>query len=334
MHRLCLAGLILLFSATTVAQDIHFSQFYHNPVFQGPGMVGMFDGEYRFAANHRRQWRSVSNKPYHTFALSGDARGFLHDRLNAGASLYHDVAGDSKFRTVQLAVAANWRLSLDADEKHSLLPALQLGLVHRSINYDDLQFGAQYNGIYYDPSLGNQENFQREARFYPDVTLGIAYQYKSDKFTLQTGFSGYNLMAPKQSWFNDDAILLDRRLSSFVQAEVKINNVWHALPAVQLMAQGTYRELLIGSAGRYVITDSRGQFRAVKAGLFYRNQDAGYLMVGMDYDNWTAGISYDINVSNLVPASRYRGGFELALIYIIRKPNIQDRKYRICPDYM
>jgi hypothetical protein len=53
MHRLCLAGLILLFSATTVAQDIHFSQFYHNPVFQGPGMVGMFDGESSKAVEKR-----------------------------------------------------------------------------------------------------------------------------------------------------------------------------------------------------------------------------------------------------------------------------------------
>lgn len=334
MHRLLLTGLILLLTAVAEAQDIHSSQFYHNPLFQSAGMVGVFDGEYRFSANHRRQWRSISDKPYYTFSVAAEAQHFQHPNLNVGASLYHDIAGDSRYRTVQLAVAGSWMLQLGDAKQHFLYPAIQLGIVHRAINYDNLTFGSQYNGIYYDPSMSNMENFQRETRFYPDVSLGLVHQWVRNKFSIISGVSAYNLAAPKQSWFNDDAILLDRRMNVFVQSEIKINSQWHALPAFQVMAQGTYREVLIGSAGRYVITDSRGQFRAVKAGLFYRNQDAGYVMVGMDYDNWTAGISYDFNISNLVPASRYRGGFEIALIYIIRKPQLRGDKFRICPDYL
>lgn len=324
--------IILLGPALLKGQDIHFSQFFHNPVFQNPAMSGQFDGSWRFAGNQRLQWRSVTNNPYNTIALSADANGLLHENLGLGAMVFHDVAGDSKFRTIQLAFNGNWKFQLN--ESHALRTGIQMGLVHRSINYNDLYFGAQYNGIYYDPGLSNQENFQREARLYPDLATGISYHYHNgERLEADGGIGVYNLLAPKQSWFNDADILLDRRISIFAQAQLPLSEKIDALPATQLMLQGTYREWLIGCGGRYILKQERSHFRAVKAGIYYRNRDAGYAMIGMDYDNWTAGISYDINLSNLVPASRYRGGFEIALIYIIRKmPPIPRIPY--CPGFI
>ena len=54
---------------------------------------------------------------------------------------------------------------------------------------------------------------------------------------------------------------------------------------------------------------------AVGAGLWYRTKDALIAMTSIRYNRWTMGFSYDFNFSQLTPASQYRGGFEIALIY-------------------
>ncbi|MCB9179736.1 MAG: type IX secretion system membrane protein PorP/SprF, partial [Flavobacteriales bacterium] len=58
------------------AQDIHFSQFFHTPLANGPGSIGAFDGDYRINGIYRQQWRSVT-RPYRTFGLGADAANFL-----------------------------------------------------------------------------------------------------------------------------------------------------------------------------------------------------------------------------------------------------------------
>ena len=39
-----------------MAQDIHFSQWYNNPLFSNPALTADFDGDYRITANQREQW--------------------------------------------------------------------------------------------------------------------------------------------------------------------------------------------------------------------------------------------------------------------------------------
>ena len=69
-------------------------------------------------------------------------------------------------------------------------------------------------------------------------------------------------------------------------------------------------------------------------GLYYRTRDAGYIVAGMDYDNWRVGLSYDLNISDLRPASNGRGGLEISVVYIMRKIQPPALKYKYCPDYL
>ncbi|MGH2644794.1 MAG: type IX secretion system membrane protein PorP/SprF, partial [Chitinophagaceae bacterium] len=64
----------------------------------------------------------------------------------------------------------------------------------------------------------------------------------------------------------------------------------------------------------------------------YRWGDAINPYVGMEVNNLHIGLSYDINVSTLRPASNYRGGFELSLIYIYQKPNSKNKVIN-CPKF-
>ncbi len=65
-----------------------------------------------------------------------------------------------------------------------------------------------------------------------------------------------------------------------------------------------------------------------------RAKDAGFVVGGIKYDAWNVGVSYDINTSNLRPASNGRGGFEFSVIYILNHPSIIVRPPKVCPDYI
>ena len=71
--------------------------------------------------------------------------------------------------------------------------------------------------------------------------------------------------------------------------------------------------------------------------MCYRINDATIVGFGMGKDNIQANISYDINTSDLTPASNYRSGFEFSVIYIWKKKKkekkIESKKEK-CPKYL
>ena len=70
----------------------------------------------------------------------------------------------------------------------------------------------------------------------------------------------------------------------------------------------------------------------LRFGPGYRLGDAAQLFLGLDYDQFRAGISYDINVSSLRSASKYQGGFEIGGYYIIKIYSKKEVPTRIlCP---
>jgi hypothetical protein len=67
--------------------------------------------------------------------------------------------------------------------------------------------------------------------------------------------------------------------------------------------------------GRYL---GENKEMLLRFGAGYRWDDAAELLLGFDYKGLRAGLSYDINVSQLSDASNFQGGFELAASYIVR----------------
>ncbi len=100
---------------------------------------------------------------------------------------------------------------------------------------------------------------------------------------------------------------------------------------LQYMGQAKFRELDLGGTVRYILLDRYAYLRTVQAGLFWRASDAGYVFVGSEYDDWTVGLSYDINFSDLVPASRNRGGIELTAVRVFRKRPMVPARFKACP---
>ena len=144
---ICLFFLCSFTSAGLQAQDIHFSQFYMSPMSLNPAMTGDMDVEYRFAANQRTQWKSVTSNPYSTFSISAESAGTF-DLASLGTSLYilNDKAGDGTLNTFALNLGTSYGLALNLDSSSYLRGGIQLGFTQRSIDFSGFRFDEQYNG--------------------------------------------------------------------------------------------------------------------------------------------------------------------------------------------
>ncbi len=332
--KLILKILVLfLLSLHLCAQDIHWSQYDHNPVFQNPANVGMFNGDYRFHANIRDQWRSVT-VPFKTQFISAEAKQILFDKISIGGFFFNDVAGDGAFRTIEFQPSLAYTHKLTSDSTHVLRGGLQFGLNTRSFNANAFNFDNQWNGTFFNPNLSTNESIQTQRRTNFTWGTGITYQFlQSDRKNVTAGIALFNINRPNQG-FHGDEVKRDLRTTLFARAIYDIGFDWDVLPSFQLNIQGKYRELILGAQARYILIDRLGEYRSIMFGGFLRSRDAGYIMAGMEYQNWWAGISYDINFSSLYLASKARGGFEISIRYILKtfKPN--NIQHRVCPDYI
>lgn len=314
------------------SQDIHWSQFDYNPVFQNPANVGVFNGDYRFHANYRDQWRSVT-VPFQTLSISGEAKQIYKD-FSVGAFLLSDVVGDGSFSTIEFQPSISYTYKLTEDSTHLFRPGIQFGFNFRSFNSDAFYFDNQWNGQQLDENLASKENFHSTNKTNFTWGIGAGYEFqKGKRQRIVAGAGLFNINRPNQGFFGDK-IKRDIRFNLFARAEYKIDFDWDILPSIQLNLQGKYREFNLGSQVRYILVDRLGVYRAVLGGIYMRSSDAVFLTAGMEYQNWWAGISYDINYSSLTPASRARGGIEFSLRYIIYKFKPKKIKHRVCPDYI
>ena len=332
---LILLVLLRFAAGNTIAQDIHFTQFFNTPLALGPGTIGAFDGDQRISGVFRQQWRSVTT-PYRTFGIGGDlAHAARVKGLGLGAWLYNDRAGDSRLNRFHFSLGGSWTVRPGGATEHALTVGIQAGITSISLNEGGLSFDAQYNGFSFDPQLSSGENFARDGLVHPDVHLGAVYRYEpAPRKLLQLGVSLFNLTSPRIGFLGGPGEPLDGRTSVHVITSFPLTSDLDLRPMAQYMTQGTFQEVALGANLRYILLQRYGLERAVIAGLHYRAADAGSVYAGMEHDDWTMGISYDINTSDLVPASRNRGGIELTVLRILRKRPALPVQFKACPEQL
>ncbi len=334
--RSALMVILLLFSYLLNGQDIHYSQFMSSPLNLNPACAGFFNGNYRLSLNGKNQWQAVT-RPYQTLSLGFDMspiqRRYHRDAFGMGLLINADIAGDSKFSTTSPSLMFSYIRSLNRRSSHMLSVGLMAGWVFRTIQYDNLYFDNQYNGSYYDPTLGSQEDFLLRNYNYFDLGTGLHWHYQlSREKNVYAGLSAMHLLKPKQSFMGDGAIRLDMKWTGYAGAVIDFSQSVDLMPQLLFLKQGVYREVLLGVMAKYIRNRySPAEFTALSAGIFYRNRDAMVFMTGFDYKGFTFGLSYDMNVSKLKPASYYRGGLEFSLTYTYSKFKHKRRKEIPCP---
>ena len=318
------------------AQDIHFSQYLQAPLLANPACTGVFEGDHRADINYRSQWNSVT-APFKTMDFSYDTHLFKtkHSKgsyLGVGLCIFKDKAGDADMTQFQ----ANGSISgvLKTGENSAFSVGLQGGYSQRSINYDNLKWGTQYDGKAYNAALPSTENNGFTSFGYADVSAGVLWHYNQDQESFAGGhsFSKIDIGAavqhvnrPRLKYFglNEN---LKMKFVTHASAEIDLSDSRLTLvPSVIYMQQGTLNEIVVGGMLKYRI-DKRtsrytgfGKSSSVSFGTQYRYKDAFIPMFMFQKEDYAIGLSYDFNTSGLSNVSNHRGGYEISFCYLLGK---------------
>ena len=322
------------------SQDIHFSQFNSSPINLNPTNSGSFNGDYRFVANQRNQWKSIT-VPYKTFSTSFD-KNFKNFNIRrtffgAGVLINSDKAGDGEFGTTQINISAAAHYKLKKDS--SLLFSFGLGgnIYQYSLNYNSLTFGEQYDGSF-NSKLPTGEDFSKMADniIFFDFNIGVNLFFKFSRNNFgNIGFSAMHLNSPNVSFFLNNIYnnTLARKILIYSNVSIKLGRKYTLLPAFFFQNQNSLTEINLGSMVKLNLNNIL--VHSIYFGGYYRIEDAFILNFAFDYKDIKLGFSYDINVSKLFNVSNGRGGLEMSLIYIF---DLSKNKYslnrKICPTFI
>lgn len=327
--------LLCVFEQESIAQEFHFSQFQSSPATLNPALTGAFDGNFRLSGIQRSQWASIT-VPFQTIGFAGDMRNLLNiSGAGAGLSVYTSKAGDSGFGITMMSLALAYSKKIMGDSTLSISLGMQAGAFQQKINYANLQFDNQYNGYRYDGALSTGENFSRNNTISPVLSAGFTLNYvNNERKKLVGGASMYNITGADQSFIQTGAVRQASRMNLHLSGTLKISDKIDLQPALLVAKQGTFREIITGSALKYIFSESIYNYIAMSGGAWTRVQDAGFITIGLEYNSLSAGVSYDVNYSSLRTASRARGGFEFSVTYILRKIPVPVVKHKVCPEYI
>ncbi|HHM20991.1 MAG TPA: type IX secretion system membrane protein PorP/SprF [Bacteroidetes bacterium] len=344
---------LFLFSGVSMnAQDIHFSQFYLSPLNLNPAMAGVMNCNIRLVANYRNQWASVlKSNAYSTYSASYDQKIAVgrYDYFGVGATFWGDVAGEANFATTtgKLSGSYSKRMGGSRKEAHYLVLGAEVGLSQRSINFDKLRWGTQHDGQGghnpLAPSL--EDNLTNNQFLFGDIAAGLLWFSVFDESNnLYIGGAYHHLNRANQTFYEKNGLREDlySRFTIHAGGEFAVASRLGLLPGVIVMKQGPSFEVNSGTSLRFNLGGGRpgsGNFQAFQFGTWVRVSnkvdsgiltDAVILSTRFDYNQFSVGFSYDLNVSALQPASNSNGAFEFALLY---KFCGTERRGVYCPNF-
>ena len=344
-------AVILLVPKANFAQDQHFSQFFAAPLSLNPALAGSYDGSFRVGIIYRDQWRAVVDNSISTYALGGDLRYPLNftskknpDYISIGFQFFGDQAALYDLNTNQLSIFSAYHKALDLRTKQYLSLGFMIGIAQRNINYEDLIFADQFNNLdAFD--LESSENLPTNNFAYGDFALGLHYTISPSKyFNMNTGFSMFHFHTPNISFYRDNTDInssvdvvnnLPIKYSAYFNTTFSLNTSLKLSPRALVLVQGPHQELNIGASVRI----GRDQFykQGVHLGAFLRPVrdqsnyalDALVVLAGFEYNSMLIGMSYDLNLRDLVTDQQGIGVFELSLSYIGEYEN----EFSFCPKF-
>lgn len=325
----CLA---ILFMNKTVAQtDPHFTQNYTYPMYINPAMTGGSDGDYRVSAIYRSQWGTISN-PFRTIGVSFDTR--TNKNIALGVNVQNQSAGDGGFNYLNAAASIAYTgVKFGNENNHRLVLAIQAGVINRRVDQTKFKWGEQWNPITgYNPNNAVTETFNTTSATTLDIGAGALYYDATPdkKINLFGGFAAYHLNRPKDPIvYNQSAELSTIPLRYVLHGGISFNlsEKTSIVPHLLFMQQGTAREFMLGT---YVRMNVNAETDFMFGG-YYRHKDAVAPYAGIDYKNFTIGVSYDANISKLGALTRNVNSFEISFTYTKRTADKSIFDFIRCP---
>jgi type IX secretion system PorP/SprF family membrane protein len=327
-----------LFAASLHSQDLHFSQFFNNPLLTNPANTGFIpDADYRIGASYRNQYSNIMAVPYKTMSVFGDVQVFRNKLENGwvglGGVILHDVAGTGSLTSTKAYASIAYHQMLG---NSSLLTAgFNVGWANKRIDQSKLKFPDQFDGKFFDNGLPTGVILSRNNISYFDLQAGMNYAYfPTENVYVNAGYSVQHVNRPVESFTDQtaDTTRVAMRHIAFLNGLFKVSDNIIINPNAYFTTQAKASELVIGLNGAYDLSgDGSKQFIL---GLYYRAGDAFVPMVGFELNNVRFTFSYDVTTSSLHNFNHYAGATEFN---VIKKGNYSDyngnKRESMCPTF-
>jgi len=313
------------------SQDIHFSQFNLIPTQLDPSQTGKINGNQRAIINYRTQWKSITN-PFTSTGFSVDSRiGNGYNFFGGGLSVYYDKVGSTNMKLLNVNLSLAYHLEISSESY--LSAGFQGGFLQRSVDVSQMEFDNQYDGIGYNPSYDSKENFALTTFFEPDFSFGVSYMYNpvsakggfnSRGFNgekINVGISVQHFSRPPFTYLGNTSFKQSLKYLLYINSSLMLSNTLYLEPSGFFAYQQGAFDYVYGANLKFTISQqslytTHSSGTNLYLGLFYRTLDAIIINTMFEKENFSVGLSYDLNLSGLTPSSKTRGGFEISLKYI------------------
>lgn len=327
--------LFLLRLEPAMGQDLHFSQFFNNPLVTNPANTGFIpDADYRLGASYRNQYSNIMAVPYKTMSIYGDAQVF-RDRIETGwmglgGFILRDVAGTGSLTSTKIYGSVAYHQMLG--ESSLLTAGFNVGWANKRIDQSKLTFPDQFDGRFFDGTLPTSVQLLNNSVSYFDMQVGINYAYfPTENIYVNAGYSIHHVNRPKETFFDDATSgRLDMRHIGFINAILKLNDQVIINPAGYYTRMANSSELMAGISAAYNLSGDGS--RQIIGGLFYRYTDAIIPVIGLEVNRMRFTFSYDVTGSSLKNYNHSFGADEFNLLYKGFYNTFNgDRRQTLCP---
>ncbi|MBC7850804.1 MAG: PorP/SprF family type IX secretion system membrane protein [Chitinophagaceae bacterium] len=329
MRKLSLTILASLLLFITHAQDPNFSQFFVSPLTLNPALTGKFNGEFRLAGNYRDQWPAIT-KAFVTSTASLDMpilRNSISelDTWGVGVLAMTDKTANGIWSSNLISVTTAYHKGLDEDGLHQLGIGFQATYNTQRLDGTKLNFEEELdqNGQWNFPTDEPVNDRVLNVNFF-DFSTGILYNGSTDGYNnFYIGASAYHLNKPKTTFAGDAFYTLPVRYTVHAGGIIPLGDATRNIYLSSLFStQNNANNIVLGGAVGFALNDDPDNPSNFYSGIWTRFNnvsDAIIPYVGLEFNGFRLGVSYDVNISALKPASQSRGGIEVSLIYINRK---------------
>jgi len=336
--------------SSSIGQDSQFSQFYANPLYLNPALTGSHSGTYRVMTNYRDQWSGPLERPFSTIAIGGDVKYHLKnagsysagsDIVAVGLQFLSDRVGLLDYNTTQLSLFGAFHKLLEKQSNQYLSVGLQFGIAQRGINYNNLDFQDEFDGVN-QFNLPTQEILPANSQVAPDVSVGLHYSItpaKNNSYFFGVAYQHWN--RPNISFFDRDirttddyeAVKIDAKLTAHIGTAFPLGDFAAIEPRAIYISQGISQSGILGTNLRYELSETDGidthlgfWLRSSRSLSTWQPTDA-IVSVGLGKGGLLVGLSYDMNLRNLSGQALGTSTFELSVSYI----GNHDNDNRFCP---